>query len=107
MNWNNWPDFDDRAAMLDGAPPELLTDDEKARIAAIVACLCGRDNHPLPDWVHGLKARAPGGVCLISDRAHRNRWRWPSAFSRHVKRSTPEAARPYRVWFEAETLEKR
>ena len=107
MNWNNWPDHDDRAAMLDGPPPDTLSEDEKARIAAVVHCLCERDSHPLPEWMRKYRANRRGGVRLISDRPYRNRWGWASGFNRTIKKRTPRSARHYKVWFDAETLNKR
>ena len=104
MNWNNWPSHEDRAAMLDGPPPDELLEDEQARIAAVVHCLCERDSHPLPKWVQGKRARRRGGVSLFSDRYYRNRLGVADAYDRLIKRDTPKTARNYRVWFQAETL---
>ena len=106
MNWNGWPDPEDRAAMLDGPPSDTLTEDEKARIAAVVHALCERDGHPLPEWATGHRAARRGGIRLTADRPYRDRWRRPTAHSRRVKRRTPPAARTHRVWFDAATLDK-
>ena len=105
MNWNNWADSEDRAAMLDGSPPEGMPDDQKARIAAVVHCLCERDGYPIPDWVHGHRARR-GGVFLTHDLKLGNRPFWPSVYTRHIRGATPATARRYRVWFDAKTLDK-
>ena len=107
MNWNNWSEYRDRAAMLDGPPPDEMTEDEQARIAAVVHCLCERDSHPVPEWVQGKRARRRGGVSLFSDRYYRNRFGIADGFDRLVKRGTPEMARRYRVWFQAEMLNAR
>ncbi len=105
MNWNNWPSYEDRAVMLDGPPPAEMPEEEQARIAAVVHCLCERDGHPMPDWVHSKKAKRRGGVSLILDKHYRNRFGFADGFDRLVKRETPRAARVHRVWFLAETLE--
>lgn len=107
MNWNNWPARADRAAMLDGPPPRDMTRDEKARIAAVVRCLCERDNHPLPGWVRRTRPASKPGVMLISVEPVLRDTPAADAFGRIVMRDTPEAARRYRVWFEAEMLEAR
>ena len=107
MNWNNWPDPDDRNAMLDGPPSDELTEEEKARIAAVVKCLCERDGYPVPEWVHGARARKRGGVMLVLDQHYRNRFGIADGFYRVVRRETPKPARRHRVWFEPETLDKR
>ena len=106
MNWNNWTSREDRDAMLDGPPPDEMPEDEKARIAAVVHCLCERDNHPIPEWVHSVRARRRGGVFLVNDWHLRNWVGRTTAFGRLVRRRTPATARQYRVWFEAETLSK-
>ena len=107
MNWNNWPSHEDRSAMLDGPPPAGMPEAEKARIAAVVHCLCERDDHPLPNWVHGVKARCYGGVFLTDETSPHNKLGWTDGHSRIVKRRTHPHARKHRVWFEAEMLEKR
>ena len=104
MNWNNWPSREDRAAMLDGPPPDDMPTEQQARIAAVVHCLCERDGHPIPDWVHDKRAPRRGGVLLISDRHYRNKYGYVDGFTRLVKRATPRTARSYRVFFEAEML---
>lgn len=108
MNWNNWPSRTDREAMLDGPPPAEMPEEERARIAAVVACLCERDGHPTPSWTLGVRARKRGGVMLIVDDHYlRNRFGWVDGFDRYVRRDTPSAAKPHRVWFEPATLDKR
>ena len=107
MNWNNWPSQEDRSAMLDGPPPDDMPEDEQARIAAVVHCLCDRDGHPLPDWVKTKRARRRGGVSLIRDQHHRSRVGTVAGYDRLVKRETPKIAWRYRVWFLPETLEAR
>ena len=108
MNWNNWPSSADRMAMLDGPPGKGLSLDERARVAAVVECLCERDGIPVPDWVNGVRARG-SGVMLVDDDGYREWGRFGLAdgFSRIVRRRTPTEARRHRVWFEPETLEKR
>ncbi len=106
MNWNNWPGKEDCDAMLDGPPPNGMHEDERARIAAVVHCLCERDNHPVPQWVHGVRARRRGGVFLVNEIFLRNRIGWPSPFGKMLKKRTPATAHQYQVWFEAETLNK-
>ena len=109
MNWNNWPSSEDRAAMLDGPPSPEMPIDQQARIAAVVRCLCERDDHPVPAWVHAKRARRrSGGVRLISDRRLRlSRFRPLSGFAKILQQQTPAPARRHRVWFEAELLESR
>ena len=107
MNWNNWPSPQDRSAMLDGPPPDDMPEDEQARIAAVVHCLCDRDGHPLPDWVRSKRARRRGGVSLIRDQHYRSRVGLVDGYDRLVRRETPMIARRYRVWFLPETLEAR
>ena len=99
MNWNNWPDEADRSAMLDGPPPDSLTMDEKARIAAVVHCLCDRDGWPIPEWVHELKARRRG-VSLIRD-TYMSR-----SYMRHIRRRAHRIAKMHRVWLEPGSLSK-
>ena len=107
MNWNNWSSQEDRSAMLDGPPPAEMSEDEQARIAAVVHCLCERDGHPPPDWVRGKRARHRGGVLLFLDHHYRNRLGIVDGYDRLIKRDTPEIARRYRVWFLPESLEAR
>jgi len=107
MNWNNWPSQSDRAAMLDGPPPDDMPIEQRARIAAVVHCLCERDGHPIPDWVADKRAPRRGGVLLIADRHYRNRYGYADGFTRLVKRATPRTARGHRVFFEAALLDSR
>ena len=104
MNWNNFDSPTDRAAMLDG-PPRGMTRDEKARVAALVRCLCERDRHPLPGWVRRTRAaRGPHGVFLIMDRSLNDDAELMT-YPRLIMDQTPLSAARYRVWFEAEFLE--
>ena len=105
MNWNNWPSPKDRAAMLDGPPSDEMTEDEQARIAAVVHCLCERDSHPVPEWVHGKRARRRGGALLFGDQC--SGLLGLDGYGRLIKRDTPARARSHRVWFLPETLEAR
>ena len=107
MNWNNWPSRADREAMLDGPPPADMPEEQRARIAAVVSCLCERDGLAVPGWTRGVKARRRGGVLLVNDDYLRNRLGWADAWCRSIRRGTPGAAQRHRVWFEAETLHKR
>lgn len=109
MNWNNWPSPEDRATMLDGPPPAEMPMDQQARIAAVVRCLCERDGHPLPAWVHTKRAsRRGGGVRLLSDRRLKpSRFQRRSEFARILRGQTPPSARRHRVWFEAGILDSR
>ena len=95
--------------MLDGPPPLVMPMDQQARIAAVVRCLCERDGHPVPKWVHTKRAsRRGGGVRLLSDRRLKpNRFQAHSEFAELLRRQTPLSARRHRVWFEAGLLESR
>ena len=109
MNWNNWPSPEDRSAMLDGPPPSEMPMAQQARIAAVVRCLCERDGHPVPAWVHTRRAsRRGGGVRLTSDRRLKTKRLRPcSGFAKILRQQTPPPARRHRVWFEADLLESR
>ena len=107
MNWNAWPSTFDRYAMLDGAPSESMPQDQRARIAAVIHCLCERDAFLVPDWVPGVVARQRGGVSLVREEQLCNSWGFPTKEMRRVKRSTPRPARGHRVWFEPEILGRR
>ena len=78
--------------MLDGPPDEKLAEEERARIAAVVGCLCERDGYPVPEWVYGVKARKRGGVMLVVDEHYRNRFGMAGGFYRIVRRETPKLA---------------
>lgn len=107
MNWNNWPSYEDRCAMLDGPPQDDMPQDQKARIAAIVHTLCDRDNHPIPDWVHGVRTRHRAGVYLTGDTPVRNCLGFLNGYARMIRRNTPRIPRLHRVWLEEESLNKR
>lgn len=109
MNWNNWPSFADRAAMLDGPPHKRMPRDRKARIAAVVHCLCERDHHPLPKWARRFRVSGrSGGVMLLSDTPFsRNGASAPSRFEVIIRDKTPSAAQRYRVWFDPSILDAR
>ena len=107
MNWNNWPSYEDRAAMLDGPPHKSMSRDEKARVAAVVRCLCQRDGHPIPKWVRRARPSRLG-VALVDDLPIRSsRLGTLSPFARSVRDETPKPAAAYRVWFEPATLSVR
>lgn len=107
MNWNAWPSTFDRYAMIDSEPPDSMPMDQRARIAALVHCLCERDHFIVPDWTEGVRARRRGGVLLIDDARTCNMFGCLTDTARQVKRVTPEAALRYRVWFEPEILDRR
>lgn len=107
MNWNNWPSREDRAAMLDGPPPKNAPLSEKARIAAVVHCLCERDRHPLPRWVRRFRGRCDGVMLLSEDRTVVDASSPVSRFEEIVRAETPAVAQSYGVWFEASLLNAR
>ncbi len=107
MNWNNWPSTFDRYAMLDGEPSQSMPNDQRARIAAVVHCLCARDGFLIPDWVQGVVAQQRGGVSLTREARLCNRWGFLTKEIRLLKRRTPRLARKHKVWFEPDLLNRK
>ena len=96
----NWAVADDhkRIRMIERAPKRLEWSHrfgprryDLARIAAVVAALCDRDNVPEPSWVARHRSRQPITLTLPSF--------LPTPWNDHIRHNAPAACARHNVWF--------
>lgn len=96
MDWNSRPEA--RDYMLEEDIPEDCPRDWAAAIAAVVHALCERDNHPFPVSLKGIAAEQD--ILITLDPID-------SPYTRQVRSQACEVCWEHKVFFTAETLEKR
>ena len=95
-DWNNFPDR--RDSMLSGSLPEDCDENYAAAIAAVVHGLCSRDDYLMPA---GLANRKASEDILISlDTAD-------SEYGKRIRSGAVDVCWQHRVFFTADTLDKR
>ena len=95
-DWNNFPDR--RDSMLSGSLPEDCDENYAAVIAAVVHGLCSRDDYLMPA---GLASRKASEDILISlDTAD-------SEYGKRIRSEAVDVCWQHRVFFTADTLDKR
>lgn len=95
-DWNNFPDR--RDSMLSGSLPEDCDENYAAAIAAVVHGLCSRDDYLMPA---GLANRKASEDILISlDTAD-------SEYGKRIRSEAVDVCWQHRVFFTADTLDKR